>query len=111
MFQPAKFVRRTAIALLTSAVLSSGLAAMTVQPAKAATYPGNCTKKKLSDGRAYALCTTGTVSYRVGFSCRYVVGYPFEVNGNWTKPGNQIPSIASCPWGAWSDTQYPWINV
>lgn len=64
-----------------------------------------------SDGRAYAECTGGSVYFQVGFSCHYAVGYPFEVVGNWVYPRAGNRSVAACPWGAWSDTKYPWINV
>ena len=95
------------------AALLSGLIGSVTPVANAAGsgYPMGCTRFKGTDGRAYAECTSGSVYFQVAFSCRYAVGWPFEVGGKWVYPRAGNRSVASCPWGAWSDTPYPWINV
>ncbi len=93
----------------TLAVSTLGVSAPTASAASG--YPSGCNRWVATDGRAYAECTSGTVRFRVGFACKYAVGYAFEVTGNLVYPraGNQ--SVATCPWGSRTVTTYPWINV
>lgn len=92
----AKRAKRAAVAVATTAALSSGMVALSAAPAQAA-Y--DC-RASIAIWRTHAFGTcSGPGWWKVAFTCKNGLGWTAYREGNWASNSSINQSTATCPAG------------